>query len=244
MTTGARYAPTLGDARCWPASVRPAPSAPGTASALLARSIEQGATIAAIGALTNLARLVQEKPGILTGVPVVVMGGWFGSPRAGTRSGAPTWTSTSGATPDAAEIVLDASAAEVTLVPLSVAIRAASPRRRARPVARGRRGRCAAGRAVGGAPRRQRLRRSRPRHPALPGRPRQLPLGPRHRRGRGRLGRRDGGDPDAPHPEDGCGSRPRGGPDAMLQPDRTRGRDRYRRRCLRRERLLPAIEAL
>ncbi len=51
MTTGTRFAPTLGDPRYWPAGVTARGSAPGAASDALAASIERGATVVAIGAL-------------------------------------------------------------------------------------------------------------------------------------------------------------------------------------------------
>jgi hypothetical protein len=80
LTTGLRFASTFGDARCWPASVVPAPAPPGHAIARLQQSIDAGATIVAIGGFTNLARLEQARPGSLRAARVVAMAGWLESP--------------------------------------------------------------------------------------------------------------------------------------------------------------------
>ena len=61
-----RVRPELPDeAIYWPAPVPPLPTALDAALALLERSIEQDAIIAAIGAFTNLALLEKRTPGIL-----------------------------------------------------------------------------------------------------------------------------------------------------------------------------------
>jgi inosine-uridine nucleoside N-ribohydrolase len=80
LTTGERFASTYGDERCWPASVVPAPAPPGRALVRLRESIDSGATIVAIGALTNLAQLEQDRPGSLRAARIVAMAGWLESP--------------------------------------------------------------------------------------------------------------------------------------------------------------------
>ncbi|HEX8180442.1 MAG TPA: nucleoside hydrolase [Pyrinomonadaceae bacterium] len=67
----------------WPEPVAPAPTTLDEALVLLERSIEQGATIAAIGAFTNLALLERRKPGILRAARLYLMGGYVFPPRAG-----------------------------------------------------------------------------------------------------------------------------------------------------------------
>lgn len=62
--------------RYWGGPVDPLPSPPGAALDLLASSLDCGATVAAIGPLTNLADLERTTPGRLGGARVVVMGGW------------------------------------------------------------------------------------------------------------------------------------------------------------------------
>jgi purine nucleosidase len=82
LTPGRLAEPYTGE-RYWPASIRPEPSSPTEAVALLRRSVEQDATIIGIGPYTNLALLEQAHPGSLAHVPVVVMGGWIRPPAAG-----------------------------------------------------------------------------------------------------------------------------------------------------------------
>jgi purine nucleosidase len=81
LTTGRRADPA---AAYWPADAAPRPSRPGAALELLRRSIDSGATVVGIGPYTNLAQL---EPGRLSGVPVVVMGGWVRPP----ATGLPEW---------------------------------------------------------------------------------------------------------------------------------------------------------
>ncbi len=71
----------------WPEPVPPAPGPLDQALSLLERSIEQGATVAAIGAFTNLALLEQRRPGILRGAKLCLMGGYVFPP----REGFPPW---------------------------------------------------------------------------------------------------------------------------------------------------------
>lgn len=87
--TTLRVAPPLdGDpARFWPAMATPRPSPPGAALDLMDHSIGAGATVVAIGPLTNLAMLETARRARLSSVPVVVMGGWIQPP----RGGLPCW---------------------------------------------------------------------------------------------------------------------------------------------------------
>ena len=71
------------EAAYWPEPVAPAPTPTDQALALLARSIEQGAIIAAIGPFTNLALLEQRRPGILRRARLYLMGGYVFPPQAG-----------------------------------------------------------------------------------------------------------------------------------------------------------------
>jgi hypothetical protein len=62
------------DERYWPTTIAPCPSPPGATLDLLDRSIQDGATVVAIGPYTNLALLEAARPGRLGRVPVVAMG--------------------------------------------------------------------------------------------------------------------------------------------------------------------------
>lgn len=75
------------DERFWPPSLAPRPSPPGAAVGLLRQNAERGATIVAIGPLTNLAALELTHPGILATTELVSMGGWI-EPAA---EGMPAW---------------------------------------------------------------------------------------------------------------------------------------------------------
>jgi inosine-uridine nucleoside N-ribohydrolase len=79
--------PVVDDERFWPLDLEPCPSPPGAALDLLLQSIEQGATLVAIGPYTNLALLEIARPGSLGRVPVVIMGGWVQPP----ETGLPQW---------------------------------------------------------------------------------------------------------------------------------------------------------
>jgi len=65
----------------WPERIPPAPTSLDEALTLLERSVEQGATIAAIGAFTNLALLEKRSPGILRRAKLYLMGGYVFAPR-------------------------------------------------------------------------------------------------------------------------------------------------------------------
>lgn len=81
------YPSTAQDPRYWPELPPPAPSEPGEAINLLSKSLDRGATIVAIGALTNLALLEVARPGSLKRTAVVFMGGWLKP----AESGLPPW---------------------------------------------------------------------------------------------------------------------------------------------------------
>ncbi|MCJ7739313.1 MAG: nucleoside hydrolase [Anaerolineae bacterium] len=73
--------------RYWPVPIPPAASAPDEAVQLLKRSIEQGATIIAIGPYSNLYLLETQHPGILMQADLYLMGGYVYP----TRPGFPNW---------------------------------------------------------------------------------------------------------------------------------------------------------
>jgi inosine-uridine nucleoside N-ribohydrolase len=127
LTTGERFASTFGDARCWPASVVAAPAPPGAALDLLQTSIDRGVTIVAIGAMTNLARLEQERPGALRDARVVAMAGWLDPPAAGLPPWGPEYDFNTQCDTRAVEVV--AATARLTLVTLPAAITAHLRRR-------------------------------------------------------------------------------------------------------------------
>ncbi len=122
LSTGRLARPAVDDERYWPRCPRPAPAPLGAAVELLAESIACGATVIAIGPLTNLALLELSRPGSLERASVVVMGGWVEPPAEGLPAWGPEkdfnvqWDSR------AAEIVF--AQADLTLVPLPVTLRA------------------------------------------------------------------------------------------------------------------------
>ncbi len=107
----------------WPESITPSPNAPEEAIRLLKKSIEQGATIIAIGPYTNLYLLDIQYPGILMQAKLFLMGGYVYPP----RSGFPNWGNNMDfniqADVKSAKHVLENS--NPTLVPLSVTIETA-----------------------------------------------------------------------------------------------------------------------
>jgi purine nucleosidase len=121
---GYRVTPGLPDeAAYWPEPIPPAPTPLDEALTLLEQSIEQGATIVAIGMYTNLALLEQRSPGILGRAELYLMGGYVYPP----RQGYPQW----GLNMDW-NVQLDVNSAHTvlqrsrpTLVPLSVTVETA-----------------------------------------------------------------------------------------------------------------------
>ena len=75
------------EADYWPEPVLPANTPLDLALALLERSVEQGATIAAVGPFTNLALLERRSPGTLRNANLCLMGGYVFPP----RHGFPQW---------------------------------------------------------------------------------------------------------------------------------------------------------
>jgi inosine-uridine nucleoside N-ribohydrolase len=102
------------DPRYWP-PLPPRQRSQGTAAEALARSIDAGATIVAIGPCTNLAILESQRPGTLAGATVVVMGGWVDPPAPGLPPWGPDKDWNVQADTRAAEVVL-ATAGRLTLV--------------------------------------------------------------------------------------------------------------------------------
>jgi purine nucleosidase len=104
----------------WPEPIPPAPTSLENAFALLERSIEQGAIIAAIGPYTNLALLEKRSPGILSNARLYLMGGYVFPP----REGFPPWGNDVDynvqVDVQSAQSVLQRSSP--TLVPLSVTV--------------------------------------------------------------------------------------------------------------------------
>ncbi len=99
----------------------PAATSPNAATDLLAASIDSGATVVAIGPMTNLARLGHIHSGHLDRANVVAMGGWFDP----VRPGLPTWSPAADwnvqSDTAAAATVLE-HAKILTLVPLSTTV--------------------------------------------------------------------------------------------------------------------------
>jgi purine nucleosidase len=121
MTTLQSAEPVTGDERYWPAGLPCCPAPPGAALDLLARNLERGATLVAIGPWTNLALLEIARPGSLSRAPVMATGGWTG-PTARLPPWGPEMDFNVQQDTRAAEIV--AATAELTLVPLPVTLTA------------------------------------------------------------------------------------------------------------------------
>ena len=107
----------------WPELIPPAPTPLDQALSLLEHSIEQGAVIVAIGAVTNLALLERRSPGILRRAKLVLMGGYVFPPRAGY----PDWGYDMdwNVQVDAPSAHLVIQSSNPTLVPLSVTVETA-----------------------------------------------------------------------------------------------------------------------
>jgi purine nucleosidase len=123
LTTLRSADPITDDERYWPATIPPRPSPPGAALDLLERSIQQGATVVAIGPWTNLALLEVARPGRLGHAPVVAMGGWTQPPAAGLPAWGPEMDWNVQFDTKAAQI-LAATTSELTLVTLPVTLKA------------------------------------------------------------------------------------------------------------------------
>ena len=115
--------PITGDERHWPATIPARPSPPGAALDLLDRSIEDGATVVAIGPYTNLALLEVARPGRLGRVPVVAIGGWTQPPADALPAWGPEMDFNVQWDTRAARI-LAATTAKLTLVTLPVTLKA------------------------------------------------------------------------------------------------------------------------
>jgi inosine-uridine nucleoside N-ribohydrolase len=104
--------------RYWPEPVAPAPGPLEDALDLLKRSIEQGATVVAIGPYTNLHLLDIRYPGILAQAKLYLMGGYVYPPRAGF----PQWQNEDdyNVQTDVAAARHVLSKASPTLIPLSI----------------------------------------------------------------------------------------------------------------------------
>lgn len=106
------------EAEFWPERIEPLHSRAGEALELLEHSIERGATVIAIGPLTNLAALEAMRPGRLAQVPVFICGGWLEP----APHGFPQWGAEIDYNlqqdPEASHLVLTRS--RPTLVPLSI----------------------------------------------------------------------------------------------------------------------------
>ena len=109
--------------RYWPQPIAPSPSVPEEAIQLLKRSIEQSATIVAIGPFTNLYLLDLQYPGILMQADLYLMGGYVYP----IRSGFPEWGNDSDwniqVDVKSAQHVLQNS--RPTLIPLTVTVETA-----------------------------------------------------------------------------------------------------------------------
>lgn len=109
--------------RYWPEKVARRPAPPDAALDALARSIEAGATVVAIGPFTNLALLERRQPGILRDAQIVLMGGYLFP----IREGFPAWENDYDfniqVDVESARTVLEAS--HPTLVPLTVTVETA-----------------------------------------------------------------------------------------------------------------------
>src|SRR5574341_284428 len=109
--------------RYWPELISPLPNALDDAIHLLRQSVEQGATIIAIGPFTNLYLLDLQYPGILMDANLFLMGGYIYP----TRSGFPDWANDMDwniqVDVKSAKHVIESS--NPTLVPLTVTVETA-----------------------------------------------------------------------------------------------------------------------
>jgi purine nucleosidase len=112
--------------RYWPRPVPPAPGPVNAALDLLAASIEAGATIVAIGPLTNLALLEARAPGTLARATICVMGGRVAPP----PEGFPDWGvegdfNLQADAPGALAVLRAADPSRLTFVPIEVTVQTA-----------------------------------------------------------------------------------------------------------------------
>jgi inosine-uridine nucleoside N-ribohydrolase len=122
MTTLERFESTWSDRRYWPEQVHARPARHGEAMELLQSSIHQGATVVAIGALTNLALLEVSRPGSLAEARVVATAGWQDALGPGWPAWGPEMDFNVQCDTHAADIVTQS--ADVTLVPPTLSIHA------------------------------------------------------------------------------------------------------------------------
>lgn len=106
------------EAMFWPEPIEPVRSRPGEALDLLDESVRRGATVIAIGPLTNLAALEAMRPGRLATVPVFICGGYLEPPREGFPQWGPEVDYNIQQDPEASRLVIGRCAP--TLIPLSV----------------------------------------------------------------------------------------------------------------------------
>ena len=111
--------PGLQGPEFWP-DLDPLPGAPGAALDLLAASIADGATVVAIGPLTNLALLEASRPGTLARTDLVLMGGYVQRAAAGLPQWGPEMDWNIQSDRAAARIVFGAS--NPTVVPLHLCL--------------------------------------------------------------------------------------------------------------------------
>jgi inosine-uridine nucleoside N-ribohydrolase len=120
---GFRVPPGVADVeRYWPEPVAPRPAPPGAALDLLARSIEAGATVVAIGPYTNLALLEAARPGLLASTEVVLMGGHITPIRPGLPSWGPNMDYNVQEDTLAARIVFERSSPILVQLPVTVEV--------------------------------------------------------------------------------------------------------------------------
>jgi len=121
LTPDAPPARKVDDEDLWPAGIADRPAPAGAATDLLLRSVDQGATLVAIGPYTNLALLERARPGSLARVPVVLMGGWVRPPTPGLPPWGPERDWNMQADPVSAQEVVEACA-DLTLSTLPVSL--------------------------------------------------------------------------------------------------------------------------
>jgi inosine-uridine nucleoside N-ribohydrolase len=119
LTDGRRLDPLP---ELWPAGIPADPAPDGAAVDLLASSVRAGATVVAIGPLTNLALLERDQPGLLRDARVVVMGGWVRPPASDLPAYGPGDDWNTACDPDAAATVM-AAVGDLTLVTLADTLR-------------------------------------------------------------------------------------------------------------------------